>query len=217
MNVEISCLSNGLTIVTDRMPQLESAFVGLWVNTGGRNETRPVMGISHMLEHMAFKGTQRRSARDIAEEIEAVGGFLNAYTGREQTAFHARVLKPDVRLALDILSDILTHPTFEQSELERERQVVLQELGQAKDTPDDIIFDHLHLAAYPDQPMGWPILGLEETVSGFTREHLIAYMAQSYRAGSMALVASGAVDHSTMVHMAEDMLSALPSGTVAPY
>src|SRR5262245_4475244 len=182
MNVEISHLPNGLTIVTDPMPQLESAFVGLWVNTGGRNETRPVMGVSHMLEHMAFKGTERRTALAIAEEIEAVGGFLNAYTGREQTAFHARVLKPDVPLAPDILADILTHPTCEQIELERERQVVLQELGQSKDTPDDIIFDHLQAAAYPEQPMGWPILGLEETVSAFTREHLKEYMGAHYRA-----------------------------------
>jgi predicted Zn-dependent peptidase len=167
------------------------------------------MGISHMLEHMAFKGTERRNAREIAEEIEAVGGYLNAYTGREQTAFHARILKADVPLALDLLSDILIHPTFEQSELERERQVVLQEIGQAKDTPDDIIFDHLQSAAYPEQPMGWPILGLEHTVSSFTREHLSEYMTAHYRAGDMTLIASGAVDHATVVKLAEDMFGAL--------
>src|ERR1700747_566354 len=164
MNIEISRLSNGLTIVTDPMKQLESAAVGVYVNAGTRNEIKAVMGVSHMLEHMAFKGTERRSARDIAVEIEAVGGYLNAYTSREQTAFHARVLKADVPLALDLLADILTHPTFEQAELERERQVVLQEIGQARDTPDDIVFDHLQSAVYPDQPMGWPILGLDETV-----------------------------------------------------
>jgi predicted Zn-dependent peptidase len=217
MNVEITKLSNGLTVATDPMPQLESAFVGIWVDTGGRNETRPIMGISHMLEHMAFKGTERRSAREIAEEIEAVGGFLNAYTGREQTAFHARVLKPDVPLALDILADILTHPTFDPAELERERQVVLQELGQARDTPDDIVFDHLQSAAYPDQPMGFPILGLEETVSSFRRDDLKAYMATNYRAGGMTLVASGAVEHATMVRMAQDLLSGLPSGRAPDY
>src|SRR5215472_7394503 len=140
MKVEISRIFNGLTVITDPMPQLESAAIGVWVNCGARHETAPVMGVSHMLEHMAFKGTKRRSARDIAEEIEAVGGFLNAYTSREQTAFHARVLKADVPLAIDILADILTEPTFQADELERERQVVLQEIGQAKDTPDDIIF-----------------------------------------------------------------------------
>jgi predicted Zn-dependent peptidase len=215
MNVEITKLANGLTVVTDPMPGLESAFAGVWVNTGGRNETRPVMGVSHMLEHMAFKGTERRSARAIAEEIEAVGGYLNAYTSREQTAFHARVLKADVPLGVDLLADILTHPTFEQGELERERQVVLQELGQARDTPDDIIFDHLQAAVYPDQPMGWPILGEEDTVSNFSREQLSEYMAANYRGGSMILAASGAVDHKALVAMAEEKFAELKSGAAA--
>jgi predicted Zn-dependent peptidase len=212
MTPEITRLSNGLTVVTDRMPQLESAMLGVWVNAGGRNETRDVMGVSHMLEHMAFKGTLRRSARDIAEEIEAVGGYLNAYTSREQTAFHARVLKADVPLGLDLLADILTHPTFEQGELERERQVVLQEIGQARDTPDDIVFDHLQAAIYPDQPMGWPILGLDETVSMFTREDLRTYMAANYRAGDMTLVSSGAVDHATIVRIVEEKFATLRAG-----
>src|SRR6201992_3457374 len=181
MNVEISRLSNGLTIVTDPMPPLESAALGVWVNCGARNETRNVMGVSHMLEHMAFKGTETRSARDIAVEIEAVGGSLNAYTSREQTAFHARVLKADVPLALDMIADILTNPTFEPAEIERERQGVLQELGQARDTPDDIVFDHLQSAIFQDQPLGWPILGEEATVTGFSREMLKSYMASQYR------------------------------------
>jgi predicted Zn-dependent peptidase len=214
MNVEISKLPNGLTVVSDPMPELESAFVGVWVNTGGRNETRPVMGVSHMLEHMAFKGTDTRSARAIAEEIEAVGGYLNAYTSREQTAFHGRVLKADVPLAVDLLSDILIHPTFEQNELERERQVVLQELGQARDTPDDIVFDHLQAAIYPGQPMGWQILGEEDTVSNFTREHLRDYMTTNYRAGSMILIASGAVDHASIVAMAQEKFAGLRPGLV---
>ncbi len=217
MNVEISRLSNGLTIVTDPMPQLESAAVGVWVNAGARNETRALMGVSHMLEHMAFKGTETRSARDIAVEIEAVGGFLNAYTSREQTAFHARVLRADVPLALDILADILTRPTFEQSELERERQVVLQEIGQARDTPDDIIFDHLQATIYPGQPMGWPILGDDDTVAQFTRAHLSTYMQANYLAGGMTLVASGAVTHAQIVRLAEEKFSALrPGETPAP-
>jgi predicted Zn-dependent peptidase len=216
MKLEISRLFNGLTVITDPMPQLESAALGIWVNTGTRNETKPVMGVSHMLEHMAFKGTERRSARDIAEEIEAVGGYLNAYTSREQTAFHARVLKADVPLALDILSDILTKPTFEQVELERERQVVLQEIGQARDTPDDIIFDHLQAVVYPEQPMGWPILGEDATVSAFTREDLKTYMGANYRAGGMTLVSSGAVDHATIVRLAEEKLASLQSGSTPP-
>ncbi len=215
MNIKISRLSNGLVVVTDPMMQLESAAVGVWVDAGARNESKSLMGISHMLEHMAFKGTKKRTARAIAEEIEAVGGFLNAYTSREQTAFHARVLKADVPLALDILSDILTEPTFELAELEKERQVVLQELGQAKDTPDDIIFDYLQEVAYPDQPMGWPILGEEDTVSAFSRDDLFAYMGANYRAGSMVMVASGAVRHDQMVSLAEEKFAGLRLGEPA--
>jgi predicted Zn-dependent peptidase len=212
MNVEITTLPNGLTVATDPMTQLESASLGVWVNCGARHETQPVMGVSHMLEHMAFKGTERRSARAIAEEIEAVGGALNAYTSREQTAFHARVLKDDVPLAVDILGDILTRPVFETGELERERQVVLQEIGQARDTPDDIVFDHLQSAVYPGQAMGWPILGSEETVGGFERDDLETYMRANYRAGGMTLVASGAVEHARMVDLALEHFSALRSG-----
>jgi predicted Zn-dependent peptidase len=171
------------------------------------------MGVSHMLEHMAFKGTERRTARGIAEEIEAVGGALNAYTSREQTAFHARVLKSDVPLAVDILADILTHPTFEQGELERERQVVLQEIGQARDTPDDIVFDHLQTAVYPDQAMGWPILGNEDTVGNFSRADLENYMLPNYRADGMMLIASGAVEHARMVDLAARHFTDVRSGS----
>jgi predicted Zn-dependent peptidase len=159
------------------------------------------MGVSHMLEHMAFKGTERRSARAIAEEIEAVGGYLNAYTSREQTAFHVRTLKADVPLAVDILADILTHPTFDQAEIERERQIVLQEIGQARDTPDDIVFDHLQSAVYADQPMGWPILGNEQTVGSFTRDDMRQYMGANYRASGMTFIASGRVEHARMVDL----------------
>jgi predicted Zn-dependent peptidase len=214
MNQEISILSNGLTVITDPMAGLESAALGVWVNAASRNETRPLMGISHMLEHMAFKGTARRSAQAISEEIEAVGGYLNAYTSREQTAFHARILKADVPLAVDLLADILTAPAFEASELERERQVVLQEIGQARDTPDDIIFDHLQSAAYGDQPMGWPILGLEETVGAFTSEDLRGYMAGHYHADSMVLVSSGAVSHAQIAALAEEKFARLAKGAI---
>jgi predicted Zn-dependent peptidase len=161
---------------------------------------------------MAFKGTKRRTARQIAEEIEAVGGYMNAYTSREQTAFHMRTLRADVPLAIDILGDILTQPTFDQAELERERQVVLQEIGQARDTPDDIVFDHLQSVAFPDQPMGWPILGNENTVSGFSREHLNTYMGANYRASSMVFVASGAVEHARVVELVSEHFASLPAG-----
>jgi len=212
MNIEITRLSNGLTVVTDPMPQLESAILGVWVNCGARHEARAQMGVSHMLEHMAFKGTERRSARDIAEEIEAVGAYLNAYTSREQTAFHVRALKADIPLAVDILADILTHPVFDESELERERQVVLQEIGQARDTPDDIVFDHLQSAVYPDQPMGWPILGDEETVGAFARSDLKTYMNANYRAGGMTFIASGAVAHAETVRLVAEHFGDLNAG-----
>lgn len=215
MNVKISRLSNGLTVASNPMSQLESAAVGVWVNTGTRCEVRAQMGISHMLEHMAFKGTKRRSARALSFEIEAVGGMLNAYTGREQTAYHARILKEDVPLALDILSDILINPTYAPEELKRERQVVLQEIGEVRDTPDDQIFDTLQQLVYPDQPMGWPVLGEEDTVNAMGQDDLFAYLHGQYRAGDMVLAASGAIDHEAILALAEEKFGALREGTVA--
>src|SRR5215831_4508070 len=159
MTVAVSRLANGLTVATDAMDGVETAAVGVWVGVGTRHETAAINGIAHLLEHMAFKGTERRSARDIAEEIEAVGGYLNAYTTREHTAYYARVLADHVPLAIDILADILQHSTFEAAELERERTVILQEIGQAWDTPDDIVFDLFQETAFPAQPLGRPILG----------------------------------------------------------
>ena len=216
MSVEISTFSNGLTVITDPMANLESAALGVWVGTGSRDENAHQMGLSHMLEHMAFKGTATRSARQIAEEIEAVGGYLNAYTSREQTAFHARVLKADVPLGLDIIADILINPSYEASELERERQVVLQEIGQARDTPDDIIFDHLQSVIYQGQPLGWPILGDAETVGNFTPASLREYSAARYRARNMLLVASGAVAHGDIVRLTQEKFSGLSQGDAAP-
>src|ERR1700722_15480365 len=216
MKLEISSLSNGLTIVTDPMAGLESAALGVWIGTGSRNETPAQMGISHMLEHMAFKGTATRSARQIAEEIEAVGGYLNAYTSREQTTFHARVLKADVALGLELIADILTAPTYDQAKLERERQVVLQELGQARDTPDDIIFDHLQSVIYRGQALGWSILGEAATVSAFQPADLRDYAGARYRAPAITLVSSGAVSHDQIVALAAEKFAALGSGAPQP-
>src|SRR5437763_8379196 len=149
--VQVTRLSSGLTVVTERMDRVETVSLGAYVGTGTRHERAEENGVSHFLEHMAFKGTERRSAAQIAEEIEAVGGHINAYTAREQTAYYVKVLKEDTALAADIIGDILTHSTFEPEELERERGVILQEIGQANDTPDDIIFDHFPEAASPAQ------------------------------------------------------------------
>ena len=216
MSVQVTKLANGLTIASDRMEQVETVSVGVWVEVGTRYETAPVNGVSHMLEHMAFKGTRRRSARAIAEEIEAVGGHLNAYTGREGTTYFAKVLKDDIGLALDILADILQHSVFDPAELEREREVILQEIGQARDTPDDIVFDHFQATAYPDQPLGRPVLGTEETVTGMKREALVGHMTQHYRTGRMILAAAGKLDHAALVERAGALFADLPSGMSAP-
>src|SRR5689334_25084281 len=162
--VRLTTLDNGLRIASDAMPSVETVSLGVWAEAGTRHERPEVNGVAHLLEHMAFKGTEKRSARAIAEEIEAVGGHLNAYTSRESTAYYAKVLKEDVPLALDILADILQNSTFDPEELERERTVILQEIGQANDTPDDIIFDYFQECAYPDQAMGRPVLGSPEII-----------------------------------------------------
>ena len=147
------------------MPHLESASLGVWVGAGSRDERPDEHGISHLLEHMAFKGTKRRTARQIAEEIEAVGGDLNAATSVESTSYYARVLRADVPLAIDVLSDILSNPTFDPEELQREQNVIVQEIGAAEDAPDDLVFDKLQETAFPGQPVGRSILGTRETVT----------------------------------------------------
>lgn len=213
MSVEISKLDNGVTVVTDDMGHLESAALGAWVNCGARHESESIMGVAHMLEHMAFKGTPRRSAKDIANEIESVGGDLNAYTGREATAYHARVLKDDVTLALDIIADILMNPTFDENELARERYVVIQEIGQTRDTPDDLIFDYLQEVCYPGQPMGWPILGTETTISGLARSALADFMAANYQAGGMIVAAAGAIEHGRVLELARGLFGSFRPGS----
>jgi predicted Zn-dependent peptidase len=211
MSVEVTRLENGLTVVTDSMSHLQTASVGVWVNTGARHETAHEHGVSHMLEHMAFKGTERRSALAIAEEIETVGGHLNAHTTHEATAYYARVLKQDTGLAVDILADILQNSVFDPEEVERERGVIISEIGQAHDTPDDVVFDDLLEAAYQDQPLGRSILGTVETVSNFSRDELQGYMGQRYLAPGMVLAAAGGVDHQELVRLAGDRFGALPN------
>ena len=205
----LTTLPNGLRIVSEDSPHLATSAVGVWVDTGARNERKSHNGISHLIEHMVFKGTARRTARDIAEEIEAVGGHLNAYTSREQTAFFARVLQDDVPLAVDVIGDILQNSTFDPAELEREKSVVIQEIGQANDTPDDIVFDHFQEAAYPDQAIGRAILGTPDGVSGFQRDDLTGYLGEQYYAGRMVLAAAGRVDHDALVAMATEKFGGL--------
>jgi predicted Zn-dependent peptidase len=209
VSVERSELANGLTVVSHAMPEVETVSLGIWIGAGSRSESRGEHGIAHFLEHMAFKGTARRSARDIVEEIEAVGGDLNAATSVDSTAYYARVMRGDMPLALDILSDIILAPQFDMTELERERDVILQEIAAALDSPEDIAYDFISEAAFPDQAVGRPILGTVESVGGFGRDHLGSYLSTHYHAPSMVLAAAGAVDHAALATEAERWLSGL--------
>ncbi len=215
MSVAVTKLKSGINVVTDTMAHLETASLGVWVNAGSRDERRDEHGISHFLEHMAFKGTRRRSARQIAEEIEAVGGDLNAATGAETTAYYARVLKPDVPLALDVLADILSEPAFDREELAREQNVIVQEIGAVADTPDDLIFEHLQDVAFPDQPLGRSILGTPKTVRSFDGAKLRDYLARNYRGPDMVVAAAGAVDHEAVVAEVEQRFSSF-NGAASP-
>ncbi len=209
MTVRQDQLKNGFRIVSEHMPGLQSAAIGIWVTAGGRHERIEQNGIAHFLEHMAFKGTERRSALQIAEAIEDVGGYINAYTSREVTAYYARVLKDDVALAMDVIGDIVLNPVFDPREIEVERGVILQEIGQSYDTPDDVIFDWLQEQSYHDQPLGRTILGPSERVSAFSREDLSGFVAEHYGPEQMILSAAGAVDHDALMKMAEEMFGHL--------
>ena len=215
--IQVTRLNSGLTIVTETMDRVETVSIGAYVATGTRNETEAENGASHFLEHMAFKGTATRTAAEIAEAIEDVGGHINAYTAREQTAYYVKLLKEDLALGADIIGDILTGSTFAPEELERERGVILQEIGQANDTPDDIIFDHFQTTAYPDQPMGRPVLGAEGNIKSMTRDQLTGYMHRHYAAGNTVIAAAGNLQHDTVVDLARRHFVGLPSDMPGPF
>ncbi|MBS1073607.1 insulinase family protein [Gluconobacter sp. Dm-73] len=209
--IEVTRLDNGLTIITERMDRVETVSFGAYVSIGTRDETAANNGVSHFLEHMAFKGTERRSAAQIAEDIENVGGYINAYTARETTAYYVKLLKNDLALGVDIIGDILTHSTFLDAEIERERGVILQEIGQANDTPDDIIFDQFQERAFPEQPMGRPTLGSEELVSTMTRDTLMSYMREHYTTHNITIAAAGNLQHQDVVDLVKEHFRDLPS------
>ncbi|MCB1488117.1 MAG: insulinase family protein, partial [Bauldia sp.] len=215
MSVRVTSLESGIRVVTHEMEHLESAALGVWVGAGSRSEREEEHGLSHLLEHMAFKGTKTRSAADIAEEIEEVGGEVNAATSVETTSYYARVLKDDVPLALDILSDILSNSVFDPQELAREQHVILQEIGAALDTPEDRVYDSFAEAAFPDQPIGRTILGTAETVKSAASPMLGAYLDRHYRGPSMVVAAAGAIDHDKLVALAGSSFGAIP-GETAP-
>ncbi len=203
-DLKITPAPNGLTVVTEAMPGLATATLGVWVGAGSRNERPEEHGLSHLIEHMAFKGTATRSARRIAEDIENVGGEINAATSVEQTSYTARVLGEDAEVALDVLGDILTRSVFEAGELAREKGVILQEYAAVEDTPDDVVYDAFTEAAFPDQPIGRPILGRPETIKSFDKAAIEAYLAREYTPGRMVLAAAGAVEHDAIVAAARE-------------
>ena len=212
MSVRSTTLDNGMTVLTDDMPHLESASLGIWVKAGSRSEQLQEHGVSHLLEHMAFKGTGTRNSLQIAEAIENVGGDLNAATSVEHTGYFARVLKEDVALAADILSDILQNSLFDAEELRREQQVIVQEIGAVRDNPDDHVFDLFQSAAYPDQPIGRTILGTIDSVSGFSPDSIRGFMRRNYVGDHMVLSAAGNVDHDALVEIAAERFRGLPGG-----
>lgn len=206
---EIITLKNGLRVAVDEMKDVESVSVGVFVNTGSRNETLEINGISHFLEHMAFKGTKKRSAKEIAEEFEGIGGRINAYTSKEKTVYYVKVLKKHAEFAVEFLSDILQNSTFDEVELEKERGVILQEIAMTNDTPDDIIFDYFQETAYSDQALGRSILGPVKNIKKFTRQDFTNYIGKQYNYSNMAVVAAGNIKESDLVKWSEKYFNKL--------
>jgi predicted Zn-dependent peptidase len=202
-------LDNGIRVVTEAIPTLESVSIGIWIKTGSRDEGISECGLSHFIEHLLFKGTERRNAFDISRDIESVGGSINAFTGKEYTCFHAKILKRDIALAVDILADIIAHSVFAPPEIERERMVVLQEIKMVEDTPDDYIHDLFHRSFWGDHPLGYPITGLEENVFSFQREEIVAFMQGHYTPDRMIVAAAGGLTHDQVVDLVATRLDRL--------
>jgi predicted Zn-dependent peptidase len=210
--VNISTLNNGLRIVTQNMPGLETASMGIWNFVGGRDELENINGVAHLLEHMAFKGTTTRSALQIAETIENVGGDINAYTSKEITAYYVKLIAEDLPLGIDILTDILQNSSFLEDELNRERGVILQEIGMYLDTPDDMIFDYWQEKAFPNQPMGRSILGKTDIIKNITRDQVKNFMMSHYNPNKMIVSAAGKINHEEFVEQITKFCVNLPMG-----
>ena len=214
MTARLHKLPNGFSIIVDPMPGCESAAVGVYAGVGSRSETDAMSGLAHVVEHMVFKGAGGRSARALAECIEDVGGQLNAWTARDQTVFHARTLGPDVPLALDLIADLVRAPAFEADELEREKGVILSELGEILDNPEDLVGDRLFEVAFAGQALGGPVIGREETIRSLTRQNLLEWTATEWGAPRLLLVACGAVDEDALLRQAERRFGDMPAGEV---
>lgn len=214
MTARLHRLANGLTVAVEPMDHVETLAVGLYIDVGARSEPEGLGGLAHMVEHMVFKGAGSRDARAIAEDIEDVGGSLNAWTARDHTVFHGRLLADDLALGVDMIADLVRAPTFDAEELEREKGVVLAELGESRDTPDDIVFDHLQAAAFPGQPIGVPVLGDEASIAAIDADTLKMWVRDQYRPSAMVLAAAGKVDEDALLKLAEarygDMVQGSP-------
>jgi predicted Zn-dependent peptidase len=213
MTVEITTLANGLTVISHPMPHIETVAIGIWVKAGARDELPEENGIAHFLEHMAFKGTKRRTAQGIAEEIENVGGEINAATGMETTTYYARVMKDDWKLALDILADIFTESVLDEDEMERERDVILQEIAAAKDQPDDLVFDLAQAASFGEHPLGRSILGPASLIETMTRDQMAAWRERNYWASRIVVCAAGNIDHAAFAKETEQLLGHVARGS----
>jgi predicted Zn-dependent peptidase len=200
-------LSNGVRVLTEAMPQALSASIGVWVENGSRYETTDENGVSHFIEHLLFKGTPTRTAAQIAEEMDAVGGTLNAFTGKEYTCYYGKVLGEDLPMATDLLADLFLNSLFAPEEIDRERQVVLQEISQAEDTPDDFIHDLFNLRFWEGHPLARPIFGSVETVNAIDRDLMVSFMAARYRAERVLIAAAGALDHDRVAAQCERLFS----------
>lgn len=211
MSIQMTTLPSGLRVITDYVPAVDSVALGIWADVGTRHEDMAHNGVAHMVEHMLFKGTPSRSAPQIAEQVEDVGGHMNAYTSREVTAYHIHLLKDDVRLALDILSDMICRATMPEDEIARERHVILQEIGMTNDTPDDLVFDHYQQTAFPNQALGAPILGLSDVVANMKRETMMDYVRRFYTPSRLVVSAGGNIKHEEFVALAEEFLADLPA------
>jgi len=217
MTLQSTRLDNGLRVVTDHVPTVESVAVGIWCDVGARHEDMAHNGVAHMVEHMMFNGTPTRSAKDIVEQIENVGGQMNAYTSRENTAYYVHLLKDDLPLALDVLSDMIQRPTFPDNDLEKERGVIIQEIGMTNDTPDDLIFDLYQQTAYPQQSLGAPILGTADIVQNMTKQTLFDYVTHFYNSENLVISAAGNVTHDRMMEEVNRLFCDLPTSSKSTY
>ncbi|ETW82106.1 putative metallo peptidase M16 [Heterobasidion irregulare TC 32-1] len=207
---EVTTLSNGLTVATESHPHAQTATVGVWIDAGSRAETDATNGTAHFLEHMAFKGTNRRTQHALELEVENIGAHLNAYTSREQTVYYAKSFRKDVPQAVDIISDILQNSKLESSAVERERDVIIREQQEVDKQHEEVVFDHLHSVAFQGQALGRTILGPKKNILSIQRDDLASYIKTNYTADRMVLVGAGGVDHAELVKAAEKSFSTLP-------